>query len=71
MDFLFESVESGKWVASEWIFHARFQEANALFEGFLFQAADWRSTSGNQRMAMTDDDVRGNILIAIAVGRSH
>jgi hypothetical protein len=50
MDFLFESVESGKWMASERIFNARFQEANELFDGFLFQAADRGSTSRNQRM---------------------
>jgi hypothetical protein len=71
MDFLFKSVKSGERMASERILDARLQEPNALFEGFLLQAADWRSASSNQRMAMTDYDVRGDVLIAIAVSCTY
>ena len=70
VDLFLEGVESGKRMPRHRIVDARFQEADALFQGAFFQASD-RSRRRHQRVAMADDDVRSNVLVSITLRTAH
>ena len=48
---------------------ARLEEADALLEGALLDAADGRRRR-DQRVAVADDDVRSDVLVPVALRRT-